>query len=88
MVEQLGYIGALMLAICALPQAIMSLREGNSYGLSHGFLWLWYLGEIFTIVYIIDKLGTSGPLFLNYATNIGLITIIMYYKYFPRGPRG
>lgn len=84
MIEVIGYAGALLLAICALPQAIMSLAQGHSYGLSHGFLWSWYLGEILMLGYVIGTVGPGGPLFYNYLLNTFLLSIIMKYRYFPR----
>lgn len=82
--EQIGYIGAALLAICALPQAIMSVRFGNSDGLSHMFLWSWFLGELLMLYFVAMTLGPRGPLFLNYLANSFLLAIIVYYRYKPR----
>ena len=83
--ETIGYIGAFLLAICALPQTIMSIIQGHSIGLSHGFLWCWYLGELLMTYFVIKTVGPEGPLFWNYVANSIMLTIIVYYKYFPRG---
>jgi len=77
-----GWVGSFLLAICALPQAWMSYKQGNSNGVSHGLLWLWASGEVVTLVYVGDKMDL--PLIMNYATNIVLISIVIWYKYRPR----
>jgi uncharacterized protein with PQ loop repeat len=85
MVELVGWIAATAFAICALPQAIHSFKEGHSNDMTHGFLWLWFIGEVFTIPYVFIKHGwTDVPLLTNYFFNFGLLSVIMKYKYFPR----
>lgn len=78
-----GYIGALLLAFCALPQTIMCIIEGNARGISHLFLLSWYLGEILMLVYCLH-IGLRGPLLYNYLANVAMLTIITRYKYFER----
>lgn len=80
--ETIGYIGSIMLACCGLPQAYHSIKTGKSEGLSLGFLLLWSLGEIFTLIYIIPK--ADIPLLLNYSCNILFLVIIWKYYFFPR----
>jgi len=77
-----GYIGSICLAICALPQAIMSYRRGHSKGLSIGFLLLWTAGEIFTLMYVWPKMDM--PLILNYSANLVFLSVIWYYKIVPK----
>lgn len=80
--EMIGWIGSILLAFCGLPQAIESWKTKNSDGLTWGFLIMWGLGEIFTIIYIIPK--WHWPLIFNYTANIIFISIIVYYKIKPR----
>jgi len=61
----LGWIGSLLLAVCGLPQAVKSYREKNSDGISWGFITLWTLGEIFTLIYILND-AFAWPLVCNY----------------------
>ena len=86
--ETLGFVGAALLAMCALPQAIKSYRDGVTYGLSTTFLWTWYVGEIIMLYYVYTTISDEGPLFCNYLFNTLLLTVILYYKYFPRGDNG
>jgi uncharacterized protein with PQ loop repeat len=86
MLSTLGWLGSIMLGICSLPQAIKCYRDGNSDGLSWGFIGLWLGGELLTLIYVLgSSLGGSGPLLLNYAMNIVLIGLMIKYKLYPRG---
>jgi uncharacterized protein with PQ loop repeat len=80
--EYIGWIGGILLAFCGLPQAIESYKLGHSRGLTWGFLIMWGVGELFTIVYVIPK--WHWPLIFNYTANIIFIGIIVYYKIKPR----
>lgn len=80
--EYIGWIGSILLAFCGLPQAIESYKTKNSDGLTWGFLIMWGVGELFTIVYIIPK--WHWPLIFNYTANIIFISIILYYKIKPK----
>jgi len=80
--ETIGWIGSILLAFCGLPQAIESYKTKNSDGLTWGFLGMWGMGEIFTIIYILPK--WHWPLIFNYTANIIFISIILYYKIKPR----
>lgn len=80
--ETIGWIGGILLAFCGLPQAWESYKTKNSEGLTWGFLIMWGVGELFTIVYVIPK--WHWPLIFNYTANIIFISIIVYYKIKPR----
>jgi uncharacterized protein with PQ loop repeat len=80
--EIIGWIGGILLAFCGLPQAIESYRTKSSAGLTWGFLIMWGVGELFTIVYVIPK--WHWPLIFNYTANIIFISIIVYYKIKPQ----
>lgn len=80
--ELIGYIGSICLAICGLPQCVLSIKNGHSNGISLGFLLLWSLGELFTLFYIIPK--ADVPLLLNYSANLVLLAVIWKYRLFPR----
>ena len=80
--EYIGYIGSIMLAVCGLPQALESYKTKSSEGLTWGFLGLWFFGEIFTFAYVLPKMDL--PLLINYSANIIFLVIIVYYKIKPR----
>jgi len=83
MMEIMGWAGAFMLGICALPQAISSYRNKDSSGISFLFLLLWLGGEVFTLVYIVNTTGQL-PLIANYLFNI--ICLIVILRYWRRAP--
>lgn len=74
----LGWIGALLLAFCGLPQAVESWRTKSSEGVTWGLLVMWGLGEILTLIYVMPKMDM--PLLFNYSANILFLSVITYYK--------
>ena len=80
--DTIGWLGAFFFAICAVPQAWQSYKEGHSAGLSWMFLIFWLLGEIFMTIYV----WPTGdlPLLSNYLVNLLLTSVIFYYKVHPR----
>ena len=80
--EILGWLGSICLAICGIPQAWQSFKDKHSHGISWGFVLLWAFGEVFALAYVYDKLDL--PLLLNYATNILILAVILYYKVKPQ----
>ena len=82
-VEVLGWCGALLLAFCALPEALISIETDDS-SLSYPFLLMWYFGEIFACIYTVIKSKQVKllPLMFNYGLNIIFISIILLCKIF------
>jgi len=80
--ELIGWIGAVLFAVCGLPQAWQSIKDGHSKGLNWFFLLAWAGGEILTIVYVFPK--ADLPLLSNYFVNMIFLVIMLYYKLFPR----
>ena len=78
--ETIGWLSALCLMICGIPEAWKSYKEGSSE-LSDGLVVLWLVGEFLGLLYVI-YLG-KGPLIANYLVNLGAISIIFRYKYWP-----
>ena len=78
-----AYLGSILLAICALPLAYRSFKDGHSDGVDGLFLLIWGLGEIFTLSYVLYK--GDLPLILNYGLNLVFIGTVVYYKLKPRG---
>lgn len=77
--EIVGWVGSMLLAFCALPQAVESWRTKSSRGVTWGLLWMWGLGEVLTFVYVWPKMEV--PLLFNYSVNIVLLGVIVYYKF-------
>ncbi len=77
--KTIGWLGACLLALCGLPQAVQSFRTKSSKGISWMFLTLWGLGELFTLFYVFSKVDVL-PLVMNYCLNIVFISVIFYFK--------
>ena len=82
MIQIIGYIGALAYALCGLPQAILSIKNGHSKGMSRGYAFLSLFGSLFSLVYAIPR--SDYVLILNFGANIVVWSIILRYSYFER----
>ena len=76
----IGWLGGLLLALCGLPQAVQSVQQGHSQGVSELFITMWGVGEILLMVYVLrSRAKPDWPLLFNYAMNLTFIGIIAYY---------
>jgi uncharacterized protein with PQ loop repeat len=80
--EVFNAIGSALLLVCSVPQAIKSVRDGHSNGLSRLMLWLWLLGMSFCLVFFVR--AEIWPTVINYAFNLFVASTITWYSYFPR----
>jgi uncharacterized protein with PQ loop repeat len=87
----LGWLGAAMLSACGIPQAWSCFRSGQAKGISAGFVLMWGGGEIVTFLYLLTfpKLSScetlAWPLVVNYLVNILSVSVIVRYRFWPRG---
>ena len=79
MIELIGWIGSLAFAICGVPQAVECYKTRNADGLTWSFLFLWFIGELGTIIYVIPR--GDIPLLFNYTCNFMCLLVILYYKF-------
>jgi uncharacterized protein with PQ loop repeat len=79
-IEILGWIGAVLLATCGLPQLYTTLKTKNFEGLSITFMIWWLAGEVLTLAYV-TQVAFRWPLIFNYALNI-IIPIIILSLFF------
>ena len=83
--EVIGWMGSILFAICALPQVIHTYKTRKTDDLNELFLWLWFLGEVFTLCYIfIDDITNKTyhiPLYFNYIFNLLLLFYLVFAKY-------
>jgi uncharacterized protein with PQ loop repeat len=84
MIESMGWLSALFLGGCGIPQAYLSWRTGRADDVSMTFLLMWLAGEIFGIIYILNIDKFLMPIFANEVLNVFLIAIILKYKLRPR----
>ena len=82
--ETLGWIGAILFCFCAVPQSIKVYRTKSAGDLSWIFLLMWLFGEIFTLIYVIDKNMQVNvyqwPLITNYVMNTILVLYLVYAR--------
>ena len=87
----LGWLGALLFSISAIPQVIKTIKTKEADDLSLCFLLLWFFGEVCTLIYILidDSILniTHYPLYINYVANIVMITYLLYAKHKYKGCR-
>ena len=83
--EIMGWMGSILFAICALPQVVHTYKTRKVDDLNELFIWLWFLGEVFTFWYIIvDDINNKIyhiPLYFNYLFNLIMVFYLIYAKY-------
>lgn len=83
LIDVIGWVGATLLAICSIPQTLLSIKQKHSDGVSSLFLMLWYFGTLLTGIYVAVETSSNYPLMANYLINFIMLQVIVYYKYFP-----
>ena len=74
-----GWLGAILLATCGIPQLIKTLKTKKFDGLSLIFIIWWLLGEVFILIYVLYD-AFRWPLIFNYGINIFVcLTILLIY---------
>lgn len=86
MIDVIGWLGAVLLATCAVPQAYKCCVEGHADGMSWGFIGMWFGGEVLTLTYVAAA-TPNAILILNYAVNIVCLMVIVGTKTLLSGER-
>lgn len=83
MIETIGWISQICLAMSAIPQAYHCWKTKSAVGIAMGMIALWIVGEILGLGYVcfVTYPVVLWPLVLNYAVNTILVLVICYYKY-------
>lgn len=84
LLEISGWIGGILLALCGLPEVIVTVARGYCL-VSWGMLLVWMGGEVFTFIPIILRIPKVWLIF-NYASNIVFVAILIVYKIFSPAP--
>lgn len=79
MIELYGYVGGALLAFCALPLLVKTVRDGHARGVSLGFLLMWAVGEALTLRYVAD-VSPTVPLIANYCVNLAMVLVVLGYR--------
>lgn len=80
--EAIGWIANALFAYSPFPQARRSWKEKHSDGIEAQMLWVWFLGEALSVIYIGMQSKILLPLMFNFSSNVILIGVILYFKYF------
>ena len=82
MIEFVGWLGAILFALCGAPQAYKSYIDKHSHGLSWGFLGMWLAGEVCVLFYV--AMTTMDTILIaNYVANLLILYVILYFKIKP-----
>ena len=76
--DDLGWLSAIFLTLCSVPQLWKTIKDGHCKGLSAWFVGLWVIGEWFGLIYLLPT--NQYPLIFNYFMNAVVVSIIMVYK--------
>ncbi len=80
--EIIGWIGSIAFTICAIPFAVDVYKQGRADHITSLGLFLWVLGEICTLIYVVWQ--RDWPLVLNYIGNLLSLMVIVKFKFSPR----
>jgi uncharacterized protein with PQ loop repeat len=82
MVDFIGYIGVLLLTMCAIPEVYKTITT-EQCDLSWSFLLMWLFGEVFTFFYVFTKSEhvKLSALMFNYGINIILLIVLCFLKF-------
>lgn len=75
--EYVGLAGSILFALCGVPAAYSAIKD-RTCQYSWPFLWMWFLGEVLTSIYVIYL--EEWILLLNYGANFICLIILMYYN--------
>ena len=79
--EVCGWIGSISYSLYTIPQAIDTLKQRKTNGLSSGMVWMLFLGALCSLTYILPDF--TSPLFYNFLISLISSSIILKYHYFP-----
>ena len=84
MTQLFGSISVFMFIVASLFQAIKSLSDGHSKGISHVSIWALIVGYTGMIIYVVDNIGWDLLLMTSYFGQLACWLLIAKYKYFER----
>jgi len=76
--NELGYISTICLGLCSIPLLFKTIKDGHCKGISSSFLFLWTVGELAGLIYVIPM--KDIPLISNFLFNTIATGILVGYK--------
>ena len=81
-IEFIGWVGAILFSLCAVPQGYQAYRTRSVGDLSWGFLLMWFFGELLTLIYVVQGAESlQWPLITNYIINMIMVFYLLYAKH-------
>lgn len=82
MTALLGWLGAILLATCAVPLVWQTIKDRHANGLNSTFLFCWLVGEALMLVHCIMLWpAISSALLANYAANVAMVGVVGWFKW-------
>jgi uncharacterized protein with PQ loop repeat len=75
-IEIFGWIGAILLPACAIPQIWKIYKTKSVEDISLLYLWLWFIGEVSILFYALFSIK-NWPLLFNYIISFFIISILI-----------
>lgn len=85
-IDIIGTIGGVLLAYSNIPQIVMFFRSGHAEGISKASTWLWLVGMVCRVAYMIHVSGYDTIVLAPYGFASICCVITFYYLYFPKEP--
>lgn len=84
LINIIGWIGSFCFSISAVPDTYRALKTGLKPHHHWDLLGLWFIGELFAMIYFGITYTIWDPLMLNYGFNFCCLCVIIYYKLYGR----
>ena len=83
MIDVIGFLGATLLVVCALPQLFKTLKTKEVDDLSLSFFVMWFFGCLFMLIYTLCLPIISYPLIFDYVVSLIIsgVLVILIYRY-------
>jgi len=78
--ELVGWIGSMAFMLCGAPLAYSAWKKKRANE-NWGFLLLWTIGELFSIIYALNK--DVLPILVNYVINLAFLGVVWRYQLWP-----
>ena len=80
MINFIGWLSTFCFTIAGFPQVLKTIKEGHARGISTGFLFFWFMGNVTGAIYAVSS--GSFPLAIGFITTVLFGSIIWKYKLF------
>ena len=79
-----GWIGSFCYAVCAVPQAYTSIKQGHSDGINPWFMALMVIGGLGSFLFISNRISENLPLVINFVCSGSAAAVVLFYCFHRR----